>query len=220
VKTEYRGPSRVGEVRSGPVVVRLARPSEPDRLLDDPHVATLNRRDDYMPYWAYLWPGSHLLAAVLSRGAWSGERALEIGCGLGLAGLVGVARGLRVDFTDYDSAPLDYVAESCRANGFDPGSYSVGAFDWREPQDRTYPVILGADILYEARLVPLVARLLGRMLATGGEALIADPYRVAASGFRGAVEELGLVCRVEAVEAESVELGAIRGTLHRVSRPS
>ena len=44
-------------------------------------------------------------------------------------------------------------------------------------------MILGADVLYERRLVPLVAGLLARMLAPDGIALIADPYRVAAEGF-------------------------------------
>ena len=49
--------------------------------------------------------------------------ALEIGCGLGLAGLVALARGLRVQFSDYDRAPLDFVARSAAENGFDAGRF-------------------------------------------------------------------------------------------------
>ena len=50
--------------------IRVVRPGDPDRLLDDPAVLDWNRRDDYMPYWAYLWPGAYLLAEVVMREPW------------------------------------------------------------------------------------------------------------------------------------------------------
>jgi hypothetical protein len=126
--------------------------------------------------------------------------------------------GLSVRFTDYDAAPLAFVARSVAENGFDSSRFSTGLLDWRDPPAETYPLILGADVLYERRLVPLVAGVLGRMLAPGGEAWIADPYRAAAEGFPAALARHGLVCTVEAVEADSTELGRVRGTLHRVRR--
>lgn len=218
MKTEYRGPTIVSAIRAGSTTIRLIRPADPDRLLDDGEVHRLNRRDDYMPYWAYLWPGASLLAEEVSRHRWSGESALEIGCGLGLAGLVGVARGLRVRFTDYDAAPLEFVARSAAENGFDPASYSIARLDWREPPADTYPLILGADVLYERRLVPLVAGVLARLLAPGGEAWIADPYRAAAEEFPAAAASVGLACAVEPIRADSDTLGPLRGTLHRVTR--
>jgi predicted nicotinamide N-methyase len=218
VRTEYSGPTTVSTIRLGTTTLRLVRPAEPDRLLDDGAVADLNRHDDYMPYWAYLWPGAYLLAeAVLTR-SWSGERALEIGCGLGLAGLAGLSSGLNVHFTDYDDAPLDFVARSVAENGLDPSRFSTGQLDWRSPPTAAYSLILGADVLYERKLVPLVASVLARMLAPWGEAWIADPYRVAAEEFPLAVCERGLTCTVEPVETTTAELGLVRGTLHRVRR--
>jgi 2-polyprenyl-3-methyl-5-hydroxy-6-metoxy-1,4-benzoquinol methylase len=221
VATAYVGPvSSVSvEVAGRPVV--LVRPTEPDRLLDDPGVLAWNQRDDYMPYWAYLWPGAFLLAEAVAAEPWiPGCSTLEIGCGLGLAGLVGLGRGLRVTFTDYDKAPLGFVARSAAANGFDPASYTARRLDWRQPSAEQFSVILGADVLYERRLVPLVADLLAAMLAPGGLALIADPYRAAAEGFAAAVSVRGLTCEAVAVSAESAELGPVRGTLHRVTRPA
>src|SRR5689334_17242665 len=132
--TEYAGPVRISDFEVGGGPIRLVRPSDPDRLLDDPAVLAWNRRDDYMPYWAYLWPGAWLLAEAVAREPLpiaAGAEALEIGCGLGLAGLVAVRRGLRVRFTDYDPAPLRFVAESARANGFDPSRFSAARLDWR-----------------------------------------------------------------------------------------
>ncbi len=216
MRTEYDGPTTLSVIRAGAVEVRLVRPAEPDRLLDDGRVHRLNRQDDYMPYWAYLWPGAFLLAEEVARHSWSGEPALEIGCGLGLAGLVGMARGLSVRFTDYDGAPLGFVARSVAENGFDPSRYSTGQLDWREPPDETYPLILGADVLYERRLVPLVAGVLARMLAPGGVAWIADPYRAAAEDFPEAIARLGLTCSIIGLETDAPGLGRVRGTLHRV----
>jgi predicted nicotinamide N-methyase len=218
METQYRGPTTTSVIRAGSTSVRLVRPAEPDRMLDDGQVHRLNRQDDYMPSWAYLWPGAFLLAEVVAKGEWSGESALEIGCGLGLAGLVGMARGLTVRFTDYDAAPLEFVARSVAENRFLPERCSTGRLDWREPPDETYSLILGADVLYERRLVPLVAGVLARMLAPGGEAWIADPYRAAAEVFPEAVAAHGLSCTVTPVEAVSDDLGPVRGTLHRVSR--
>lgn len=219
MRTEYDGPATISIIDVGSTPIRLVRPAEPDRLLDDGEVARLNRQDDYMPYWAYLWPGAYLLAEVVAKGSWSGEPALEIGCGLGLAGLVGMARGLTVRFTDYDAAPLAFVARSVAENGFDPSRHSAGLLDWRDLPDESYPLILGADVLYERRLIPLVAGVLAGMLAPGGEAWIADPYRAAAEDFPRVVAAHGLKCTVEPIETRSEELGPVRGTLHRVVRP-
>src|SRR5579875_1235418 len=119
--TRYSGPLAVTALRFGAEDVRVVRPADPDRLLDDPGVLDWNRRDDYMPYWAYLWPGAYLLAEAVA-----GEDWRENGCGLGLAGLVAMARGLRVHFSDYDRTPLDFVARSVAENGFDERRYRTG----------------------------------------------------------------------------------------------
>ncbi len=223
--TEYEGPVVVTTLELGGHPIRLVRPADPDRLLDDPLVLDWNRRDDYMPYWAYLWPGAYLLAeAVLSEpwpqpeAAVSSSAALEIGCGLGLAGLAALARGLRVVFTDYDRAPLEFVARSAAENRFDPARFLIRTLDWRDLPDDRFPVILGADVIYEAALVPLVANLLDKLLAPGGLGMIATPYRVAAEAFPAAVASVGLSCRAESVQAKVEDGRLIEGTLYRITR--
>jgi predicted nicotinamide N-methyase len=222
--TAYSGPVEVATFRFGGHAVRLVRPADPDRLLDDPGVHDWNRRDDYMPYWAYLWPAAYLLAEAVAREDWRESRggvpraALEIGCGLGLAGLVAMARGLRVQFSDYDPAPLDFVERSVAENGFDPRQFSTRLLDWRNLPDERFPVILGADVIYEARLVPLVADVLAAMLAPDGLGLISSPYRVPAEQFPAAVESLGLICRVEPMTANSEDGSPIAGTIYHVTR--
>ncbi len=215
--TEYAGPVKVSEFCFLGRSVRLIRPAEPDRLLEDPGVLAWNAQDDYMPYWAYLWPGAFLLAEAVAREPWiEGQEALEIGCGLGLAGIVGLHAGLKVRFTDYDEAPLRFVQQSAQENGFDRSHFSTACLDWRDLPEERYPVILGADVLYERRLVPLVANLVGRLLAPGGLALIAGPYRVAAEGFGAELASLGLSSEVRRLALEDTELGEVCGTVHRV----
>jgi hypothetical protein len=222
--TRYSGPVAVTTFRFGARDIRVVRPDDPDRMLDDPGVLAWNRRDDYMPYWAYLWPAAYLLAEAVACEDWLEVRGdetmevLEIGCGLGLAGLVAMARGFRVQFSDYDRAPLEFVARSATENGFDEGRYRTRLLDWRDPPDEQFPVILGADVTYEARLVPLVAGVLAAMLAPDGLGLIASPYRVADRGFPAAVASLGLACRAEPSTARTEDGLSIAGTIYRVNR--
>ncbi len=108
-----------------------------------------------------------------------------------------------MQFSDYDRTPLEFVARSVAENGFDGGRFTTRLLDWRNLPDERFPVILGADVIYEARLVPLVAGVLAAMLAPGGVGLIASPYRVAAEGFPAAVESLGLHCLAEDATAQA-----------------
>lgn len=169
----------------------LTRPADPDALLDDPDVVEANARDDYMPYWAYLWPGARLLAEVVLTEKWApGTRALEIGCGLGLVGLAGLAAGLHVTFSDYEPQALAFAAHNARQNSF--AHFDTLLLDWGRPPAERYPVILGADVLYEMKLHPLVAGVVKQMLAPDGLCLLADPGREAANGFGQVLQQHGL----------------------------
>src|SRR5262249_41211965 len=72
----------------------IERPAQSDRLLDHPAVHEAFDRDEYMPYWADLWPAARMLAKAILREPWTpGGEALEIGCGLGLPGVAALAMG-------------------------------------------------------------------------------------------------------------------------------
>ena len=217
--SRYDGPIQEVTVQAGGKPIQLVRPGDPDRLLETPEVVLWNQTDDYMPYWAYLWPGSFLLSDAVVAGGWPARTStLELGCGLGLPGLVAVSCGLAVEFTDHDITPLDFVTRSAERNGFDPALYSVALLDWRYPTERKFDLILGADITYEKRLVPLVASVVAGQLAPGGVALITDPNRVAAAGFAEAIREVGLAVEATPAEADAPEFGPVQGTIYRIWR--
>ena len=83
--------------------------------------------------------------------------------------------------------------------------------DWRNLPDEQFPIILGSDVIYEARLVPLVANLLSKLLAPGGLGLIASPYRLSAEGFPAALASVGLTCRAEPATAHYEDGETVQG---------
>jgi predicted nicotinamide N-methyase len=200
----------------------IDRPTDSDRLFDHPAVRVAYAADDYVPYWADLWPAARMLSKAVLREPWpvtAGEQlhALEIACGLGLPGIVALACGLRVTFTDIDELALSFAAANARLNKLT--NFDTAAIDLRSPPPGLcFDVILGADLLYEDRLVAPVAAFLAATLTPTGVALLADPDRVAAKAFGHECRLAGLT--VERAFARAGEPGGERtkGTVYRIRR--
>jgi predicted nicotinamide N-methyase len=202
--------------------LRLLGPRSPDDLLDDPDVAARFARDEYLPYWAVPWAAAVMLAEhVAARRRPSARPVLEIGCGLGLTAVAMARGGHCVIATDYDADALAFTRENARLNGV--VLEEVRHFDWREPPDVRFETIIGADVLYEARLLEPVVMLLARCLAADGRAYICDPARRAADGFTESLTVAGLSVEVTGVEARDVTAEApcpptVRGWIFEVWR--
>lgn len=199
--------------------ILIDRPSAGDKLFDHPAVRAAYAADEYVPYWAELWPAARMLAKAVLHEPWpTGEPldALEVGCGLGLAGIVALGRGLRVTFSDVDELAVRFASENARLNGFT--DFRTAAIDFRSPpKGLTFPVILGSDLLYEPRMVEPVVNFVKTVLAPGGVCLIADPDRISARPFGYALWNAGL--KVEASFARAGEPGGDRtkGTIYRIT---
>lgn len=207
----------VDTLLAGDYRIQFVRPREPDRLLDDAAVLAQSRRDDYMPYWAYVWPGAVLMAEwiALDPAPWKGC-VLELGCGLGLAGLMAMARGSHVTFSDYSTAALHVAGHNARLNGF--SRFALQAVDWRCPPADSFDVILGADILYESRCLPQVLDVLDVMLGRAGVALLSDPGRSVAEPFAALAQSRGYRVELETAETGSPLAVPRRGTIYRLNR--
>ncbi len=77
--------------------LHLLRPRDPEALIDEGAFA----QDEFLPYWAELWPSAHALTEVLCARELHGVRVLELGCGLGLPSLAAAALGAQVTATDW-----------------------------------------------------------------------------------------------------------------------
>ncbi len=166
----------------------IIQPGEPDHLLDDPEVIAASQRDDYMPYWSYLWPAAAPFAAAVAAAPWPrGTEVLDLGSGIGLSGVALLARGDRVVFSDYDPQSLLLCRHNAVRNGYDDPETLL--LDWRHPAQRQFRIITGCEVTYERRNHQPLVTLLQTMLAPTppGEfpslAWIADPGRYHAPAF-------------------------------------
>jgi len=181
----------------------LRKPANADHLISEADYVL----DERLPYWADLWPAARQLAATLLAESGAGRSLLELGCGLGLDTLAAMDAGFAVTATDYYEDALHVTrANAMRNLGREPSTRLV---DWRHwPEDiGTFDVVMAADVIYEAEYSTLVARCISRALAPGGEAILADPGRIALAGFFEGLPTAGL--RVSNIDKFEVTDGAV-----------
>jgi predicted nicotinamide N-methyase len=159
----------------------LLRPESPEALIDEAAFAA----DEFLPYWAELWPAATALAECLPDV--EGLRVVELGCGLGLPSLVAAASGADVTATDWAVDAIDLLRANAERNGL---VVRAEARDWREPWEERFDLAVAADVLYERRNVePVLARL--RELAPERiVALAGRPYEGEFLRLAGRVEEI------------------------------
>jgi predicted nicotinamide N-methyase len=194
----------------------IERPSESDRLLDHPFVTSAFAKDEYMPYWADLWPAARMLAKVIVRESWTpGLSALEIGCGLGLPGIVALAQGLRVTFSDYDATALRFAESNARLNGYE--DFQLLQMDWRSPPaDLRCPVVLASDLIYELRNVAPLVAVIKHVLQPDGVCLLTDQDRIPSQSLRETLTAEGLAFTTQIVRAGEPGGRRVKGTLYRI----
>lgn len=200
----------------------IDRPADGDKLLDHPWCRSAYAADEYVPYWPTLWPSARMLAKAVLREDWGQYpqpvSVLEVGCGLGLAGVACLARGLDVTFSDVDVTATDFAARNARLNGFKTGFRTL-PLDFRSPPDgERFTAVIGSDLMYEERLVDPLVELLDAVLEPGGVCLIADPDRLPARPFRWKLLQAGYDAVADFARAGEPGGERTKGTIYRIRR--
>jgi predicted nicotinamide N-methyase len=159
--------------------ITLLKPHDADDLISEADYVM----DERLPYWADVWPSSRILAEWIADQPGGGRTMLELGCGLGLVTSAAMRAGWNVTATDYyDDALLFTRVNAAAATGREPATRMV---NWRDlPADLgRYDLVVACDVLYEKPNAELVANAMVRALATHGEAVMADPGRIAIEEF-------------------------------------
>ena len=158
----------------------LLRPRDAEALLDEEAF----EQEEFLPYWAELWPSALALARMVAARALHGARTLELGCGLGLPSLAAALAGGRVLATDWAPDAVAMTARNAERNDL---WIDTLVCSWSEPEPLLergpWDLVLASDVLYEARNGEALAPLLPRLLAPHGEVWLADPGRPAAGRF-------------------------------------
>ena len=157
----------------------IKRPDDPEGLIDEARFD----EDEFLPYWAELWPSGIALAELVAELDLQDRRVLEVGCGLALPSFAAALAGGDVLATDWAREAVDLVALNARENGL---ALTSVVLDWgsaRVGEIGQFDLVLAADVLYEERNAAPLLRVLEVTVAQGGEALIADPGRRHAAAF-------------------------------------
>jgi predicted nicotinamide N-methyase len=193
------------DVPLGRHTFRILTVRDPDELLESitPETFALDER---LPYWAELWTSSFALARVcLEDEPLAGRTVLELGCGVGLAGIAAARAGATVTLTDYEQDALTFACWNADAN-LSPGQRSRVAlrhYDWRTPDSPgVFDVLLGADIVYERRAFAPLLNLFQKALAPGGSALLAEPGRTPGRDFFAFAAQEGFLVDTRSVAVE------------------
>jgi len=156
----------------------IARPDDPESLIDESRF----EEDEFLPYWAELWPSGVALAQHVAALDLEGKTVLELGCGLALPSFAAAIAGADVLATDWAPEAIELVAVNAAANGL---RVACAVLDWTSQQlsDERFDVVVAADVLYEERNAAPLLRVLGETVAPGGHVLVADPGRRHAATF-------------------------------------
>ncbi len=125
------------------------------------------------------------------------KRVVELGAGLGLAGLGAASAGARVRLTDREPEALELARQSAVLNGL---LVDTSPLDWNDPRDEDdVDLVVASDVLLEARTAKPLARAI-RLLARRGHALIADPWAPNHPALEAAFEAEDLRFRKKVIE--------------------
>lgn len=189
----------------GPYRLSIVRPPDAADLIDEDAFA----ENEFLPYWAELWPSGLALAERVAGLPLDGKRVVELGCGLGLSSLAATIVGADVLATDWAPDAIALFRENAVRNALD---LRIEIVDWDDPapllREAPWDLVLAADVLYERRNAE---RLLELLPALGFEVLLADPARPHTERF---LEVAASVWRIEtAPDAERP-----RVAIHRLQR--
>ena len=160
---------------------------DPDRVLDqvaeqeDRLERLTGRRAEgdhlHLPYWAELWDSALGIGQLLvrRRAEFHGRQAMDLGCGMGLAGTVAARIGMRVLFADLEPPALLFAQLNSLP---DAARVRTRRLNWQTDRlDERFDLILGADILYERKQWDFLEPFWRAHLARGGTVLLGEPGR-------------------------------------------
>lgn len=156
--------------------LQFIKPREIDRFIaaDDP------LRD--FPLWAKIWDASAVLAEYMAQLPTEPPlQILELGAGLGVAGITAAVFGHHVTITEHDPHALDFLKANALLNHC-PGAV-ICPLDWARCElEGQFDLIIGSEIVYSDQIIDMLAGVFHKYLRPQGRIVLAEGVR--ATGVR------------------------------------
>lgn len=122
-----------------------------------------------------LWPSGQLLAQAMSRFDIEGKRILQLSCGIGLASIVLMRRGVEVIACDEHPLAEPLLAHNAALNGLPPVQFHQLRHG-REPSTLgNFDLIIASDVLHDRSQAEVIANLVLHHAKPRAEVVITDP---------------------------------------------
>lgn len=158
-------------VKIGEKELRFHKPKSIERFIDP---------DDMMkgfPLWAKIWEASAVLTQYMAQlEVVPNRRILELGSGIGVAGITAAAMGHDITLTEYDPDALNFLHANVDLNQCT--QTTICRLDWFNPQlEGQFDLIIGSEIVYQEKTVNALGKLFEKHLLPQGKVLLAQGVR-------------------------------------------
>ncbi|SLM31098.1 PrmA4 [Desulfamplus magnetovallimortis] len=129
------------------------------------------------PLWSKIWEATAVLAFQLSLlKPDPSKRFLEIGAGLGVAGIYASSMGHQVTITEYNEDALNFARANALQNGID--DEMINFLDWNNPFPMgQFDYIIGSEVVFKEVDIMTLLKLFKIYLKPGGKIILAEGMR-------------------------------------------
>ncbi len=159
-------------------------------------------------HFGVVWPCCIVLAQLIRTLPLQGLRILELGCSLGITGLVASRRGGDITASDHHPLAESFMSQNVALNELPGVKFAHG--DWRSPitQLGKLNLIIGSDLIYERGQQALLSVFIDCLATSDAKIILCDPGRREARRFNRLMVERGFSAQTEYLcsDAEVSEL--------------
>ncbi|MDQ7783263.1 MAG: methyltransferase [Desulfomonilaceae bacterium] len=175
---------------------------------------------DRISFWWGVTSAAVALAGHLTRlGELRNDLVVDLGCGLGLAGITAGLLGASVTFTDYMPEALEFARKNCVLNGMDINRSRFLELDWENPGDiGGFTMAIGSEIAYDYFTHSALIKLMELLTAPEGRIILAERKRLAVSRFVGRLRNRGFSSSETKYRIDNPDLPRQEITLFTIER--
>lgn len=122
-----------------------------------------------------LWPSGQLLAQAMCRFDIEGKRTLQLSCGIGLASIVLMRRGVEVIASDEHPLAEPFLAHNAALNGLPPVQFHQLRHGRELPTLGNFDLIIASDVLHDRSQAEVIANVVRHHAKPRAEVVLTDP---------------------------------------------